>query len=292
MKLDQLRTFCALVEGGNLDEAARRIHRTQPAVSQHIKALESEFKHTLFERRAGRPTPAGRRLYQQATALLAAADALQRDMRAFNGGVQELIIGASDTNALYFLPRIVRRFRKTHPAVRLSIVCKPSSDVVTAVDNRELDLGIVTMPIDAGPLALHQLDTQPLVLITPRTDSLAVQTSTSPSRLAGKRFILLDAATRTGSAIERFLFNHGVQPIVAMRSGSFEVIKQYVAQGVGVAFVPARALSPADRRNLGVLRVPGLPKLAIGAIWRKSGAQPVAVAWFLNALEIPEPAPS
>lgn len=286
MKFDHLQTFCALVEGGSLDEAARRVHRTQPAISQHLRALESEFGLTLYERRAGRPTPAGATLYRRAKDLLHRGNDLRREMRAYDEGLEPLIVGASDTNALYVLPEYIQTFRKAHARTPLSIVCRPSAAIAEAVANGEIDVGIVTLPVNTESLAHHRLDEHRLVLITPKRHALAVHKRARATRLANETFVLLEPDTRTGTAIEAFLAHHTIAPAIAMRTGSFEVIKRYVAEGVGISFVPERVLTKSDRNALAVVSVPGLPAIPIGAVWRATGYRPAGVARFLNELGV------
>lgn len=283
MKLEHIRTFCALIEGGSLEEAARRVHRTQPAVSQHLRALETEFGHTLYERRAGRATPAGDRLYRRAREILNRSDDLLREMREFDEGVEELIVGASDTNALYYLPPYLSAFRNAHAQTPLSIVCRPSGEIAEAVAAGAIDVGIVTPPIKAETLAQHRLDVHRLVLIAPRGHPLAGRKRVSPARLKHEPFVLLDSATRTGGAIDAFLESSGIAPNVVMRTGSFEVVKRYVAEGLGVSFVPRRAIDES-RDAFNGIAVPGLPAIEIGAVWRSSGYQPVGVRRFLDIL--------
>lgn len=286
MKTDHLQTFCALVEGGSLDAAAERVHRTQPAVSQHLRALETEFGLTLYERRAGRPTAAGARLYAGAKALLQTGAELHRELREYDEGTTELTVGASDTNTLYFLPPYIRAFRNAHAQTPLTVICRPSEEVAAAVAAGEIDIGIVTLPIKAATLAQQQLDEHRLVLITPKDHPLSERRRVSPSRLKAEPFVLLESATRTGGAIENFLAEHDIEPNVVMRTGSFEVVKRYVAEGVGISFVPERVLAEDERSLYGVLDVAGLPRLAIGAVWRPTGYRPIGVKWFLETLGI------
>ena len=286
MKLVQLQTFCALIEGGSLDAAAERVRLTQPAVSQHLRALETEFGVELYERRAGKATPAGDRLYRRARALLNAGADLRREMREFDESAEELTVGASDTNALYFLPPYIRTFRNAHARTPLSVVCRPSGAIAEAVSRGEIDVGIVTLPVDAEGLAQRELDEQNLVLITPKKHALLGGKWGSPKRPREEPMVRREAAARTGGAIERFLAEHGILPNVVMRTGSFEVVKRYVTEGIGLSFVPERVLTAAERKSLGVLTVAGLPKLAVGVVWRAAGYQAIGARRFLNVLGV------
>ena len=72
MTLDALRCFCAVVDAGSFRLAAERVHRSQPAVSQQIKALEKESGQVLLDRKTGSLTPAGRVVYEKGRGLIRA----------------------------------------------------------------------------------------------------------------------------------------------------------------------------------------------------------------------------
>lgn len=269
MTLDSLRCFRALVETGSFRAAAERVHRTQPAVTHQIKALERELGRVLFDRKAGKPTPAGQRLYERACALLADADSLAREVKSIDEAeLRELRLGTSDTTALYVLPPLIRRFRRVMPGTRLVIVNRPSDAVAELVSRGELDLGIVTLPVGRRELEERLLFEQELVLVVPASHPLTRWKRLTIEDLVDEPMLLLDDATRTGALLRDYFRSVGFQPHVAMNSGSFEVIKRYVAEEVGVSFLPDIVVIPADRR-IRSIRLPGLPRVAIGLITRR-----------------------
>ena len=77
------------------------------------------------------------------------------------------------------------------------------------------------------------------------------------------------------------LRNAGIAPPVAVDSGSFEVIKRYVAEGVGVALLPEMAMAKKERGLVGI-RVPELPPVEFGAVWPSGGYRHQAVESFLD----------
>jgi DNA-binding transcriptional LysR family regulator len=99
--------------------------------------------------------------------------------------------------------------------------------------------------------------------------------------LSGEMFLQLDENTRTGQLIREFFRRAGFEPRVALDSGSFEVIKRYVAEGIGVAFLPRDVITRADR-GLATITVPGTPRVAIGAIRRKGAYCTRAERVFLD----------
>lgn len=283
--LDALRCFCAVIELGSFRLAADRVHRSQPAVSQQVKALEGELGQTLLDRKTKAPTPAGAVVYERGVSLLRGADGLSRELADFDETVQhELRVGTSDTNALYFLPAYVKAFAKKMPRTRLVVVSRSSEDVGEGIERGELDLGIVTFPVSREGLETLELFRQSFTLIVPRKHALSNRKRISLVQLRDERFVLLEEATRTGSLLRDHFAEQNFHPHVALDSGSFEVIKRYVREGVGLAFVPEMVVGKRDAGSLVKVNVPGLPEIHIGAIWRKGTYRMKTAAAFVELI--------
>lgn len=284
IQLDALRCFCTVVDTGSFHAAARELHRTQPAISQRLRALERQCGETLLDRRTRKPTAAGRIVLERGRALLRAAEALEAEVRESIAAGGELRIGTSDTNALYFLPEHVSAFARRMPDVRVFVHCRSTDEVAESVERGGLDLGIVTLPLKRTDLNMGSLFEQRLVAIVPQKHSLAKRSRITLSDFENEPMVLIQESTRTGAQLRRFFENERFTPNVVMDSGSFEVIKQYVAENVGVSIVPELALRPDDARRLKPLDLPGLPHVAIGAVWRAHGHHTRAVKTFLDIL--------
>jgi LysR family cyn operon transcriptional activator len=284
MNLEALRCLCAVVDAGGFRPAAERLHRSQPAVSQQVKGLERALGHTLVDRRTAAPTPAGERLLRRARVILSETDGMVRELAEFDESrARPLRVGTSDTTALYVLPPVVRRFSAVHPATRLAVVNRPSQAVTELVLRGELDLGIVTLP--AGPLdaelEAREVFAQRMVVVAPRGHPLARRATVTAADLRGEPLVLLDAETRTGRLLREFLARRGLEPHVAVDSGSFEVVKRYVAAGVGLSILPRMAVLPRER-GLAVLEMPEVPPVPIGAVWRRRAYHTAAERAFVE----------
>ncbi len=282
MTLDQLQSFRAIIETGSFRGAAARVHRTQPAVTHQIKALEREMGHALIDRKTASPTPAGSLFYAQACKLLTDADAMHASMRDFDEtAASELRLGTSDTTALYILPKIVQRFRRKQPNARLHIVNRPTATIAAMVTRGELDLGIVTLPTGLAALEERALVKQELVLVVPRGHALAKRSRTRLHDLQGEPMLLLEDVTRTGRLLRDYFAERDFVPNVVLDTSSFEVIKRYVAEGIGISFLPKETITPRDN-GLAVLPFSGLPRVTIGAVWRKGAYQRRAALAFMK----------
>ncbi len=284
MTLDAMKCFCALVETGSFRAAAERVFRSQPAVSQQMRSLEREVGHTLVDRRTGRPTAQGQVLYARARDILRAMEALQRELADRDTGpAGELRLGTSDTTALYLLPPYVRRFAERLPQARLVVTNRSSDAIAAQVVRGELDLGIVTLPQNHADLAEEALFRQRLLLVVPRGHRLARQKSATLEDLRDTPVLMLDSRTRTGALLAEFFRTTGFRPSVFLDSGSFEVIKRYIAEDTGVSFLPESVLGAGDR-NLAAVAVEGLPEIMIGVIWRRDAYLNRAAQAFLELL--------
>jgi len=143
--IDLLRTFLNVVDSGSVTRAAATLHMSQAAASQQIKRLEQTLDCRLFERQGRRLelAPAGERLLAQAHRLVAQNDELLAAMRApaFEGEVR---LGVPYDIIASFVPAILRRFAKSQPRVRVSLVCEDSKIVREALRSGGVDLALTT----------------------------------------------------------------------------------------------------------------------------------------------------
>ena len=282
MKLESLRCLCAVIEGGSFRAAAVRLHKSQPAISQQIKLLEQQIGHTLIERKMCHATPAGKRLYERAKHLLADIDDIIREMGEFGDTwIPELRVGTSDTTALYVLPPIIHTFSEQVPQTHLVLINRPSSQIADLVRKGELDIGIVTFPMEGEELEKCDLFTQQLVLVVPENHPVVTRRFSSLASLREEPFLMLNQSTRTGHLLRRYFQKKRFKPQVVLDTGSFEVIKRYIAHGTGISILPDLVVSDEDR-SLVKINIPDLPRIQIGAIWRRDTYQSKAQKAFLS----------
>jgi len=145
LDLDQLRTFVAITETGSFTRAAEEVFRTQSAVSMQMRRLEERLGKTLFEKdgRNNRLTTDGEKLLLYARELLR----LNREtLAAFDEESLEghIRIGMPDDYADRFLPEIMTRFSRSNPRVEMSIICEPTVNLITQIQQGLLDVALVT----------------------------------------------------------------------------------------------------------------------------------------------------
>jgi DNA-binding transcriptional LysR family regulator len=287
---DRLRAFLEVARCGGFSRAAGRLHRTQPAISQAIRALEADVGEPLFLRlgRGVQLTAAGRVLREQAEQAFAALDVARERLEALRElEAGELVIGTSDTNACYVLPPVLAAFRRRHPRVELRISNRPSPATEQQVIAREVDLGFVTLPAQDRRLRAHPLVEREDVAILPPDHALAGRERVRLDVLAREPLVLLDRGSRTRSWIDERLAERGGSdraPRVAMELASIEVVKRMVALGFGVSVVPRIAVeAEIEAGVLAAVRLtPRAPVRMLGVVVPRQAPPSRAAAVFID----------
>src|ERR1700759_4155638 len=138
LDLDQLQSFCAIADSGSFTEAARRVHKTQSAVSMQIKRLEERLGEELFLR-DGRTvvlTEEGEALYAKARRMLR-LNAEIVDLFSSEDLAGSIRFGVPDDYAVKLLPVILSSFQKTHPRIVVDVRCQPSEELLDGMRSCE-----------------------------------------------------------------------------------------------------------------------------------------------------------
>ena len=140
-----LRAFIAVAETGRMTTAAKIVHRTQGAISQQIKRLETQFDARLFDRKAGSAslTREGEKLLVNAHRLISLNDEIMDRMRTvdFTGEVR---LGVAHDIVRAMMPPVLRRFRQEHPNVLTTLMSDTTQTLRADLRERKIDLAILT----------------------------------------------------------------------------------------------------------------------------------------------------
>lgn len=146
---DALRTFVAVCETGSFRSAQAIVHRSPAAISGRIAKLERQIGRLLFDRqgRSVHLNDDGKALLSYARRLLS----LNGEIAARFGTRQtagRVRFGTPDDYGTRWLPAILRNFSRTYPAIEVSVVLGPSSEIFTQLESEKLDVGLVTFAGD------------------------------------------------------------------------------------------------------------------------------------------------
>ena len=250
LDLDQLQSFCAIADCGSFTEAARRVNKTQSAVSMQIKRLEERLGHSLFTRdgRSVTLTHHGEVLYERARKMLRAnAEILDH----FNDGdlAGSIRFGVPDDYAVRLLPVILSSFQRTHPRIAVDVSCMASEVLLEGMKAGRYDLIVFTQGTNQNFGELFR--TEKMFWVASHGGRAL---ATEPMAIAcGPQYCIwrkdaMDALERTSKDYR-----------IAYTSSNATAISSAVLSDLAVGFLPESALQPG-MRVIGDEH--GLPRLA------------------------------
>jgi DNA-binding transcriptional LysR family regulator len=291
MQLPDLAAFLAVATDRSFSAAARRLNRTQPAISQAVKRIEDELGERLFDRssRDGTLTEAGRLLQDYAQRLLGLASEAQtavQELQQMRRG--RVIVGANEAAVHTLLPHI-EKFTALHPQVGVEVRRVPSRQIAGAVLDRSIDFGILTFqPADRGVQTLA-LGGDDIVLLTAPKHPLAARRRVTLEEVGKQVVIAHNDPSPTRDRVLRAYERRRTSINIQISLPSLDGIKRAVEMGIGVALLPRRcALTEIARGHLAAVKVPELGATRqVRLVFRRTGERTRAAEAFLEVVKTP-----
>ncbi len=261
MKLRPLECLCEISRSGfNLSRAAQRLHASQPALTRQIQLLEQELGFEVFVRRRNKImglSPQGEAVIARAERIVYESEQLSRVGEELRSPVSgRLVVATTHIHARYTLLKAIKQFRVRYPGVSFSIQSGDPSSIAQLVSSGQADLGISVASTEQHP-ELVTLPCYPIerVVITPVGHPLIkLKRKLTLEDLAQHPLIVYDRRFSGGLRIVEAFEQRGLTPNVVLTATDAEVIKAYVAEGLGVAAIQSLAYSPA--RDTGLRAIP------------------------------------
>lgn len=202
-----MESFCQVYELRSFSKAANELFLSQPTVSSHIAALESELGSSLFDR-MGReilPTQAGRMLYSYARDLILMVNKVISEINLLQGNVVgDLHIGGSTIPGHYFLPDILSRYKKLSPQVRIKMDISDSKDIEERILAGYLDVGVIGAKEDYPEIEYKTVMQDELVILG-KPNWLTPKKTMALKELKNLPWILREKGSGTRKALESAL---------------------------------------------------------------------------------------
>lgn len=243
----QLKTFVTVAEEGLLSRAALRLNTSQPAISAHIKALESELEVTLFDRtpKGMRLTSDGELLRKKALVILDAANDLSYTARTLQGVPSgEVRLGLHTDPAQLRITDIFTEFQHCYPKLSLTYVQKMSWQAPHEVRLGNLDAAFIYSHPDDPKLHVRTLEQIQLVIVAPLIwqDRLA---NATVEDLACFPWIWADKRCPLYKVSEGLFSDMGREPSKAVIVDAESAIFKLVSSGVGLSLMPEKKAKEA-----------------------------------------------
>jgi DNA-binding transcriptional LysR family regulator len=288
MDFDQLHTFLEIVRLKSFSKAAQTCYRTQPAISAQVRQLEQELRAELFERFGSRIslTTAGRIFAEYAEQMLdlrrRAQDAIAELETNPRG---ELVIAANEATCIYILPKVFSEYCRQFPAVQLQVVRSYGSHVMEAVLDNSADFGLTQLPVDEKRLQVVNIYRDEIRIIVPAGHPLQ-DNKTVTARDVAAFPLLLPKQGKTRNRLNEWLEPVEDEVRITMELDSTEMMKRFVAAGLGISFVAAsncrEEIGAGTLRALTMAPEPLIRRL--GLIYRKDKALSKAALGFIQVV--------
>lgn len=231
MEIELLKTFLIAAKKENFREAAEELMMTQSAVTKQIQKLEKVLQIQLFDRVQKRVVlnANGHYFLPRANQLVEFEEQIVQEMKAFQAGYsQKVSLGVAPQIANSTLPVIIQHFKQLQPDVIIQIDILPSNEIGEAVFRQQIDIGLSKVP-STRELLTTMIANEPVMIVGPKPFNR------DDFHLLIKRFpIYTHAFSPYWEQIER----HLPMDCQIERLNQTEVIKTFIKQGMGIAFLP------------------------------------------------------
>lgn len=242
MEWQQVMGFHHVAKLGSFTRAAEATYRTQSALTQQIKALETEFDCRLFERIGRRKivlTPAGERFFRFSESLIGQHSRLVEDLSEFKKLKKGRLRLAAPLTTLYHLfPKTIRKYKRRFPWVEMSLFDMPQKEVTESVRNGDVDYGVAVESLVPGDLDKRAWKKVEPVLLAKSGHPLTKTRGIDLEDIAKFPLIL---PPKSGDQpyrgrLEGLFAMRGISYNSAMESSNIELSSLYVEMGLGVCF--------------------------------------------------------
>nr|WP_314520775.1 LysR family transcriptional regulator [uncultured Lelliottia sp.] len=272
LNLGNLATFRLVIQRGSFSAAADILGLSQPAVSLQVRQLEQFLRTRLVERtgRGIKATAAGLALLEHGNRIEQVVEEAIRSVSEFSHEISGTItLGTGATACIHLLPPLLRQLREEHPLLRVGVTTGNTLDVVRAVEENRLDIGLVTLPASGRALEVMPLLDEEFVLIISQAQDEEIA-QFSPQILHALPLIAFESGCGTRDLIDGWFNTCDLEVRPVMQLGSIEAIKRMVRAGLGYSIVPRVAVeNVADREGLSVRSLNPVLHRQLGIVMRQ-----------------------
>lgn len=258
--LRQIEVFTEVLKSGSTTQASQQLALSQSAVSAALADLEGQLGVQLFDRVGKRlvVNEHGRLLYPRAVGLLEQACDIEQLFREDNGAIR---LYASSTIGNYLLPGMLAAWRRDYPQLPLELSVGNSQDVINAVADFRVDLGLIEGPCHVSDIVSEPWLQDELVVFAAPDSPLCLQPVTLES-LAAASWILREQGSGTREIVDYLLLSHLPHFQLALELGNSEAIKHAVRHGMGISCLSRRVVAEQlETGSLVEIKIP-LPTLS------------------------------
>ncbi|BBU30994.1 LysR family transcriptional regulator [Burkholderia sp. THE68] len=287
-ELVELETFLAVIELGSFSAAAKKMHVSQPSVTNRVQRLESMLKTRLVERTTRRvtATPDGEELARRAKLALAGLRELLLDFQSRAASSKlRTVIATTPMLAAVVLPQLIQSFRQAHPAMQIQVRDLQYEDVLASVESGQADLAVSAFDGDSSTLRFEPLAREPMLVVLPRAHPLAGAQHISLEQLADLPLMLLDRYALLQTRLSAELAKRGLSLSTIQHATNVGTVLGLVDAGLGATFLPRYMAQRYSLESRATLDVPDIDlSRNFGVLVRAKADLNLASTLFLDHL--------
>lgn len=286
-----LHLFHLVVKHRSFTRAAREAGLSPSALTRQIQNLEEKLGISLLNRttRSVEPTEAGNYLASEAQRLAGNVSAILDGLQSvFAVSSQQVRVGVSRSLAMAHMPGLFFANQRRQPTVSCSVLYKSSPEILTSLDLNDLDVGVHSAPsrLPETVRVTHRFKDQFVLIANPERAKTVLRLKKWENQKAALReqsWLLFDKNTFTGQSLRKWMKRQGLLVESSAELDSFDLIINLVLSGLGVAWVPRRALALYRRKNgLVEIECPQVFSPDVVAVVRKNRQLPVRVSQYIE----------
>ncbi|MFG1362311.1 hydrogen peroxide-inducible genes activator [Xanthobacter versatilis] len=297
LSIRQLRYFEALARHRHFGRAAEDCAVTQPALSMQIREMEEMLGVRLLERGRGgvRLTPVGEEAAGRARGVLAALADMERTIRD-SGRLLEgrLRLGVIASIAPYLLPRLLPEMARSHPGLEIALRESQTEHLVADLVHGDLDLVILSLPVEHPALEAMALFEDRFVLAVPEASTDFPGPQASPDSILAADLLLLEDGHCLRDQALNVCRKVDARQLRRFGASSLATLAQLVANGQGITLLPDLFVRAEGGRLAGVRLLPfpdPVPARTIGLVWRRTLPSRKDVAAVADMVKACRPGP-
>lgn len=283
LDLKQLRYFMTIVEEKTILAAAKRLHMSQPPLSQQLRTMEENLGVSLFYRKGRKLviTEAGKALYQHSYQMIKLLEAAEAEVKEIGSGEKgKLRIGVNTLSDID-LPHILAKYEKKFPNITYNIHQNESSQLIHLLELREIDAALIRMPFSADNMAKVVLQDEPFYFITsvptPSLDTITLEDIVHQP-------LILPSTQSLGlyEMIVQSFISIGLTPNVKAECSDTVLLANLVEQGFASSIVPHSALQVFKHKDVQLVEIENMNNASYGIVWKRDFYLPKTTREFIR----------
>ncbi|WP_339148804.1 MULTISPECIES: LysR family transcriptional regulator [unclassified Sutcliffiella] len=241
MDLRQLRYFTVIAEEKNISQAARKLHMSQPPLSQQLKQMEEELKVELVHREGKklRLTEAGEKLYHHAVQITKLMEEGMEEVKEIGDGLKGSLKIGVNTLSEISLSNLLFAFKESYPQVTYEIHQNESGQLLQLLRERVIDIAVIRFPVQSEEFASFMLKREPFYFVSGEE----WRGSVSLESIANESLVL---PSTKGQGLYDYIMQafaqRGYEPNIVCASSDLTLLSRLVQQGFGSTLVPESAM--------------------------------------------------